>query len=299
MRRVALTPMPVLAPHLSGLLFAIAAPLFWSIGGVIMRTVEAGAWDIVFWRVAGHLVFFPFVIAAFWGRTAFIEARAVGWPALVVACTIAGSFTFHVLGMTRTTVANVLILQSMSPVLVAVLGTWVLKEHLTAARWAVVAVAFAGLAIVVAGSVGTGGMSGNIFALMVALCSATHVLILRRHRARNLAAVTLLSAALAAASAWPFADPFSVPPRDIGLLLLLGGVQMSLGLTCFMMALRRLPASEVTLIALLEPILGPVWVWLVVGEQPPGMSLIGGAIVLAALVAHVWLSGARMTASKA
>ena len=285
--------MRTLSPHISGLLLAVAAPLSWSVGGVIIRSVEAGPWDIVFWRVAGHLLFFPFVIAWFWGASAILEARAAGWPALVVSLTVAGSFTFHVLGMTQTTVANVLILQSMSPVFIAMLSRWVLGEPLSAGRWVVIAVAFAGLATVVAGSLGTGGMIGNLFAISVALCSTTHVLILRRHRARNLGAVTLLSAAIAAAVAWPFADAFAVPARDIALLLLLGGIQMSLGLTCFMMALRRIPAAEVTLIALLEPILGPVWVWLFIGEEPPVTTLIGGAIVIGALVAHILLTTRR------
>lgn len=283
----------LLSPRLGGLALAVAAPLFWSIGGVVMRSVEAGPWDIIFWRATGHLTFFPIVIATFWGRTALLEARAAGLPALAVGFFIGCTFIFHVLAMTSTTVANVLILQSMSPLLVAVLGGWVLGERLSVGRWIVVGVAFAGLTTVMAGSIGGGHMTGNLFALMVAVCSATHVLILRRHRARNLAAVTLLSAALAAAWALPFAHPLAVPGRDIGLLLALGGIQMSLGLTCFMIALRRLPAAEVTLIALLEPILGPVWVWLVIAEQPAVTSLIGGAIVLGALATHILLTARR------
>jgi drug/metabolite transporter (DMT)-like permease len=286
--------MLVLSPRLGGLLLAIAAPLAWSCGGTVMRSVDAGPWDIIFWRASGHLLFFPIVIAVFWGRSALREARAVGWPALVVAACMCGTFVFHVLGMTSTTIANVLILQSMSPVLVAVLGWWLIGERLSLGGWLVIAVAFAGLLTVVAGSLGGGHMAGNIFALLVACCSATHVLILRHHRARNLAAVTLLAAAVAAAVTLPFADPFAVPARDIALLILLGGVQMSLGLTCFMMALRRLPAAEVTLIALLEPILGPFWVWLVIGEQPATTTLIGGAVVIVALAGHVLLTARRL-----
>jgi len=76
-------------------------------------------------------------------------------------------------------------------------------------------------------------------------------------------------------------------------LILLGGVQMSFGLTCFILALRYLPAAEVTLIALLEPILGPIWVWLLIGEQPAASTIIGGTIVLGALVAHVTLAARR------
>jgi drug/metabolite transporter (DMT)-like permease len=285
--------MSALPPRVAGLLLAIAAPLCWSIGGVIIRSVEAGPWDIVFWRSGGHVVFFPFALWAFWGRSAYIEARAAGGAALAVAVLIASTFIFHVLAMTSTTVANVLILQAMSPLLVAVLAWVVLGERLTIGSLMVLAVAFAGLLIVVGGSLGTGGTLGNIFAILVALASASHVTIVRQHRARNLAAVTLLSGVLAAAVAIPFADPFRLGLEDIALLVLLGGVQMTLGLTFFIVALRRLPAAEVTLIAILEPVLGPIWVWLAVGERPADATLIGGTIVLTALVVHVLLAARR------
>jgi drug/metabolite transporter (DMT)-like permease len=282
--------MSALSPRTAGLLFAISAPLAWSVGGTVMRSVSAAPWDIVFWRVAGHLVFFPFVIAAFWGRTAWRELPAIGWPAVVVSFTIAGSFTFHVLGIVHTTVANLLILQSMSPLLVAVFGWLLLGERLSGGRWLIIATAFAGLLTVVSGSLGGGQMIGNACAIAVALCSATHVLILRHYRARNFAAVTVVAATIAALTASLFGDPLSVGAGDILALILLGGVQMSLGLTCFMMALRYLPAAEVTLISLLEPILGPLWVWLFIGEQPALTTLVGGTVVLAALTAHVLLA---------
>jgi drug/metabolite transporter (DMT)-like permease len=92
----------------------------------------------------------------------------------------------------------------------------------------------------------------------------------------------------------PIAHPLQVSTRDIAILILLGGVQMSFGMTCFMMALRRLPAVEVTLIALLEPILGPFWVWLFIGEQPATTTLIGGAVVIVALAVHVLLTARRL-----
>jgi drug/metabolite transporter (DMT)-like permease len=279
--------------RLLGLLLALAAPLSWSIGGVIIRSVEADPWDIVFWRAAGHVLCFPVALWWLWGRSALMDLRAVGKPALAVAFFMSCTLIFHVLAITRTTVANVLILQSMSPLLVAVLAWIFLDERLRTSGWLVLAVAFAGLALVVSGSLGGGDLNGNLFALAVAVCSAAHVTLVRRHRARNLAAVTLPAAIIASAVALPFAQPLTVSLTDVGLLILLGGVQMSLGLTCFVLALRHLPAAEVALIALLEPILGPIWVWLVIGEQPAGTTILGGVIVLGALVAHVLLATRR------
>ncbi len=285
--------MPALSSRLLGLLLAFAAPLSWSIGGVIIRSVDTDPWDIVFWRATGHVLCFPVALWWLWGRSALVDLRAVGKPALAVAFFMACTLIFHVLAMTRTTVANVLILQSMSPLLVAVLAWLFLDERLRASGWFILAIAFAGLALVIGGSLGGGDMTGDLFALVVAVCSAAHVTIIRRHRARNLAAVTLPAAILAAGVSLFFAQPLAVSLADIGLLILLGGVQMSLGLTCFILALRHLPAAEVTLIALLEPILGPIWVWLVIGEQPAATTIVGGVIVLGALVAHVTLAAQR------
>lgn len=288
--------MSVASPRLLGLILALAAPLSWSIGGVIIRSVEAAPWDIVFWRAAGHVLCFPIAMWWLWGRSALLDARAVGLPALAVTFLIGCTLIFHVLAMTGTTVANVLILQSLSPLIVAVLAWLFLDERLPPSGWMVLALAFCGLALVMGGSLDGGGMTGNLFALAVALCSASHVTLVRRHRARNLAAVTLPAAIVAALIALFFSQPMTVSVPDIGLLILLGGVQMSLGLTCFLLALRYLPAAEVTLIALLEPILGPIWVWLAVGEQPAPTTLIGGAVVLSALVAHVTLAARRARA---
>ena len=108
--------------RLTGLLLALCAPLSWSVGGVIIRSVEAAPWDIVFWRATGHVLCFPLALWWLWGRSALLDARAVGWPALAVAFLIGCTLVFHVLAMTGTTVANVLILQSMSPLIVAVLA---------------------------------------------------------------------------------------------------------------------------------------------------------------------------------
>jgi len=282
-----------LSPRLIGLLLAFAAPLSWSVGGIIIRSVAAEPWDIVFWRATGHVLCFPVAMWWLWGRSVLVDLRAVGKPALAVALFMASTLIFHVLAMTSTTVANVLILQSMSPLLVAVLSWVFLDERLRTSGWLILAVAFAGLALVIGGSLGGGDMSGNIFALVVAVCSAAHVTIVRRHRARNLAAVTLPAAVLASCISLAFAQPFAVNLSDIGLLILLGGIQMSFGLTCFILALRYLPAAEVTLIALLEPILGPIWVWLVIGEEPAAATIVGGIVVLGALVAHVLLATRR------
>ena len=286
----------------AGFLCALAAPLSWSIGGLVFRSVEAGPFEAIFWRSLGHVLVFPLFLILRSGFGAFAELRHARGSAVVVALCITGTFILHVLAMMTTTVANVLVVQSTSPLLVAVLGWIVLGERVSARGWLSLALAFAGLAIVVGGSIGGGSFLGDALALGVASCSACMVILTRRARAVSMQPVTIVSAALAVLIALPFAAPLSIPPVDIALLLSLGLVQMTLGLTFFLYALRQLPAAQVTLIALLEPVLGPVWVWLLKGEEPAASTIVGGTLVLAALAANVVLGlrfGMRQAAQPA
>jgi len=181
---------------------------------------------------------------------------------------------------------------------VAILGWIILGERVSARGWITLAVAFGGLAIVIGDAVGGGRFLGNAFALGVASCSACMVILTRRARAMSMQPVTIISAALAVLIALPLGDPLSLSARDIVLLLSLGLVQMTLGLSFFLYALRLMPAAQVTLIALLEPVLGPIWVWLFMGEEPAAATIVGGAIVLGALAINIAL-GLRFNARQA
>jgi drug/metabolite transporter (DMT)-like permease len=275
--------------RLVGFLCALAAPLCWSVGGLVFRAVEAGPFEAIVWRSLGHVLVFPAFLMIHSGLRAFADLQRARLTALVVTLCIAATFILHVLAMMNTTVANVLVVQSTSPLLVAVLGWLVLGERVSARTWLTLAVAFGGLAIVIGSSLDGGRFLGNAFALGVASCSACMVILTRRARALSLQPVTIVSAALAVLIALPFGEPLAVAPRDIALLLSLGLVQMTLGLSFFLYALRLMPAAQVTLIALLEPVLGPIWVWLFAGEEPSAATLVGGAIVIGALAVNIAL----------
>lgn len=288
--------------RLAGFLCALAAPLCWSVGGLVFRSVEAGPFEAIVWRSLGHVLVFPVFLILRSGLGAFTELQRARGTALVVAVCITGTFVLHVLAMMSTTVANVLIVQSTSPLLVAVLGWLVLGERVSAHGWLALALAFAGLAIVIGGAIGGGSFIGNAMALGVASCSACMVILTRRARAMNMQPVTIASAALAVLIALPFGAPLAIPPGDIALLLSLGIIQMTLGLSFFLYSLRLMPAAQVTLIALLEPVLGPVWVWLFKGEEPAASTIVGGTIVLGALALNIVFglrSGAREAAQPA
>ena len=288
--------------RLVGFLCALAAPLCWSVGGLVFRTIEAGPYEAVVWRSLTHVLVFPLFLLLGSGLRTFSDLHRVRGTVFVVTLCLGGTFILHVLAMMNTTVANVLIVQSTSPLAVAALGWIVLGERVSARGWVTLAVAFTGLMIVIGGSIDGGRFLGNAFALGVAACSACMVILVRRARAVSLQPVSIFGAAIAVLIALPLSEPLAVSTRDIALLLSLGLIQMTLGLSLYLYALRVLPAAQVTLIALLEPVLGPIWVWLFMGEEPAIATVVGGAIVLGALAMNIALGlrlGARQAAQPA
>ncbi|MBL8839763.1 MAG: DMT family transporter [Alphaproteobacteria bacterium] len=286
-----------LPPRMIGLACAVAAPLCWSVGGAVMRSIPASAWEMVFWRSIGHMLAFPILLWAVFGWRSLRDMRRAGWRSAVVTACMVGTFTFHVLAITTTTVANVLIVQSISPFLVVVAAALLLGERPGRAGWAVVALAFAGLLPVIGGSLLAGGgggrLEGDLWALAVALGSATMVITVRGGAGFNLFPGTWFAAAIAAVIAAAIDPVLETSPGDAAILALLGIVQSTIGLAFFFTALRYLPAIEVSLITLLEPVLGPLWAWLFVGEEPPASTLAGGAVVLAALGVNAAVAARR------
>lgn len=289
--------MPALSARAQGYLYALAAPLCWSVGGVVIRVVETGPWEIVFWRAAAHMVAYPFVLVLLLNVRPMRSLRDTGWPAAISAAMVCGTFVLHVIGMTSTTVANALLLQSTSPLIVALLAHFFLKDRVPAASWVAIAVAFAGLALVMGASLDEGAMLGKFAALAVALAGAINVTTIRATRGRfDLRAATIPAAAAACAFGFAFGDPSATSWQDAGLLIGLGLVQMTIGMTFFYAALRRLAPVEVMLIALIEPVLGPVWTWIAVGEVPSQGTMVGGAVLLAALAFNTLATARKVQA---
>ncbi|MBL8702526.1 MAG: DMT family transporter [Alphaproteobacteria bacterium] len=278
------TPAPLATAPALALAAAIAAPLVWSIGGVVMRSVAtAGPWEQVFWRAVGGGIAVAIALAlsrprAAW--TAWRQAGATGW---VSAVCIAGTFIVHVLAINATTVANVLFLQTANPLLVPILARLFLGERLEPRMIGALALAVAGLTPIVAASAGGGRLGGDLLALACAGLGAVNILVVRRGRTVDMTPAIVVAALLTLAVAGIVASPSDVAARDVAALVLLGVVQIAVGLWLFLFALRRLPAAPVALLTLLEPIIGPLLVWLVVAEVPPAATLAGGAVVLVAL----------------
>jgi drug/metabolite transporter (DMT)-like permease len=288
-------PLNALQQHRRAVALMVVAATLWSIAGVVTRHLTPalqaeGRFEITFWRslfaaltVAGYFVLVR--------REGLRPVRATGWPGLVSGAMWAVMFVCFMVALTLTTVANTLLVMSIGPLLTAVLARIVLRTPVRARTWLAISAAMLGMAWMFARGGGAlpGGnhVAGMLIALAVPLAAAINLVLLQKTRARvDLVPAVFLGGAISAAIMLPLALPLHAAPRDVALLAVLGVFQ--LGLPCMLMvvAARRLSAPEISLLALLEVVLGPLWAWLGAGEVPATGTIAGGLLVLAALVAN-------------
>jgi drug/metabolite transporter (DMT)-like permease len=276
-------------PRMRGSLLVAGAALAWSTGGLLTRLISADAFTTVFWRSFSAAIFLiAYVLWRERGR-GLAAWRDAGWAGVAVGFCFGAASDCYVVSLSLTKVANTLIVLSTSPFMAALLGWIVLGEPVRARTWAAIAAAFAGIAIMVANSIAAGNALGDLLAFAPPVAVATNAVIIRRHRAVRMAPSAALAAIFATLFVVPFSDPSAVAPGDVPFLIAFGVGQLGLGLILFITGARLIPPAEVSLIAILEVILAPLWVWLLLSEQPSSAALFGGGIVLTALVAHALL----------
>jgi drug/metabolite transporter (DMT)-like permease len=274
--------------HRRAILMMIVAAICWSSGGILVRQLSiTNAWEIVFWRSVFMALFVTGVLLAMHGRRMPQAVVAAGRPGLVSGLFLAGTFFFFIASLTRTTVANTFVLMSVSPFLAALAGRLILKEAVPARTWLAMAVAFGGIVVMFADSLDAGRLAGNLLALGVSCCFAAQVTVLRRfHATVDMLPQVLIAGVVSLVVALALSPPFAATPRDLAFLALMGCVQLGTGCLLATAASRHLSATELGLLALLEPIAGPLWVWVLMGENPGAATLVGGAVVLAAVSAN-------------
>ena len=269
----------------------VLATFMWSIAGVFTRHLDsAKSFEVTFWRslfcAITLIVWFVYTRGAT-GAAAYV--RASGRSGLISGLCWAVMFTCFMIALTLTSTANTLIVNALSPLFATILAWAVLKTPIATRTWLAIAAAFAGMVIMFASEAQASGAAlfGMAVAFGVPVASAINIVTLKRTGAHvDLAPAVLLGALLSCAITLPLSLPFVASTKDVLLLAILGIFQ--LGIPCVMMvrASAHLTAPEVALLGLLEVLMGPLWSWLGAGETPGASTLIGGAIVLAALVAN-------------
>jgi drug/metabolite transporter (DMT)-like permease len=270
------------------MIFMVVAAICWSSGGILVRALSiTNAWEIVFWRSAFMAAFVIGVLTVMHGRKMPQAVVAVGRPGLLSGLFLAGTFFFFIGSLTHTTVANTFVLMSVSPFLAALAGRLILGERVPARTWIAIGVAFAGIVVMFADSLDAGRLAGNLLALGVSCCFAGQVTVLRKYHAHvDMLPQVLVAGVISVAVALALSPPFAATGRDLAILALMGCVQLGAGCLLATAASRHLSATEIGLLALLEPIIGPLWVWGFMGERPDDAALAGGLIVLTAVIGN-------------
>jgi len=278
----------------AGALFVLAAGLSWSFTGIFLRLApHLSSWQFLTWRSLGIACAFALILRSQGGgpiRARFVSA---GWIGAVVALSLCMSSIAFIVSMKTTTVANALFLSSCAPLIAALLGRVILGERLSLAQAASVALGLAGLCVIVGGALEAGSLAGNVMGVLTALGFAGASVAMRYGPKRDYSPAVLAYGLMASAFSGGvcLAVGATLFPSLIEIVAAFGAgfLVMGLGFALFLRGARHVPAAGQTVLAQTETIFGPIWVWLAFGETPAAATLIGGAIILAAVV---WMAGA-------
>ena len=277
--------------HRSAVLLMLLVTLMWSSAGVVTRHLEAArGFEITFWRSAFNALALLLILGALRGRALWraLQGRAVWASGLCWAV----MFTAFMVALSMTTVANVLVTMSLSPLFTALFAWALLKQRVPARTWAAIGVAGVGIAWMFGGQLG-GPTAGVLVALGVPLAAATNWCLLQKVGERagqgggtDMLPAVLIGALLSAAVTLPLAWPLQAGAHDLTLLGFLGVFQLAVPCLLAVRLARELPSHEIALLGQAETLLGVLWAWAFAGEHPGSAALIGGSLVLVALIAN-------------
>ncbi len=276
-----------------GVALVITGGIFLSTSGILLRNIEAASgWQILFYRgLAFSVTLFLLLLLRYRGRigSAF---HAIGRPGLWAGLVLGLGSICYVFAILLTTVANAVFIIGAAPLATAFVAWLVLGERTS--RFGIIAmlVSLCGIGLMFADGLLEGRWSGNLAALGVVASFVVFLLIIRNRRGVDMLPATCLAGLVMAGVAVLVADSLLVSRHDLLLAIMMGCLQFGVGFWCFTVATRYILASEVALYSLTESILGPIWVWIGVGEEPSLLTLLGSAIVLFSVGAYC-ISGIR------
>jgi len=280
-----------------GVWLVFAAGVLWSTVGLGIRLIEdAVVWQILLYRSISLSVFLYIVIRLRSGESPFTQARRQGLASVIAGLALVAAYAGGIYAIQTTSVANAMLLFATAPFMAAVLGKFILGESVRTATWFAIAVAIAGIAIMVADNSGGVALHGSLAALASAFGFAVFTVALRWGKSGEMLPSIFLSGLFAIPITFAVCHSMELPLllslRDGGIAMGMGVFQVGAGLILYTLGSRSLPAAELTLLSLAEVLLGPLWVWLFLGETTTMYTLAGGAVLLCAIVGNA-ITGKR------
>lgn len=283
--------------YAAGVLFVAAGAACWSLGGALVRLTEnIDAWQIIFYRSITVLICMSLWLGFRFGGELLARMREAGFNAVIAGIAIGTAGLSFVASLFYTTVAESIFMVGITPFLSAVLGLWILRERIPPVTWVAMAVALAGMGLIFYGNRGGGAITGTMLAIYSAFCFSCYAVLLRWGQKTEMSVALIWNAIYlilfsGAVLLFPIglhggdgASTFAIGWWNLFITILMGAVQLTLGLILFTIGSRSVPAAQLSLIALIEPVLSPLWAWLVSGELPPIWTFIGGAVIVGAII---------------
>ncbi|MXX91301.1 MAG: DMT family transporter [Boseongicola sp. SB0677_bin_26] len=280
-----------------GVLLVFAAGVLWSTVGLGVRMIEdAVVWQILLYRSISMSLFLYVVIRVRSGESPFVLIRRAGIPSVIAGLSLVAAYSGGIYSMQNTSIANAMLLFATAPFMAAVLGWIILRERVRLATWVAIAVAIGGIAIMVADKSGSVLLRGSLAALGSALGFAVFTVALRWGRTAEMLPSVFLSGMFAIVVTFGICQfsglSVALSLHDGTISMTMGVFQVGAGLILYTLGSRSLPAAELALLSLAEVLLGPLWVWLFLGETASFNTLIGGSVLLAAIAGNA-VSGKR------
>jgi len=267
-----------------GILQLVASGFFLSTAGIALRLVEqADGWQILFYRSLALSITILLILVFQKGSRVFDEFRKLDWNDCLLAVFLGTGFVTYVFALLYNTVANALFIFSFAPFLAAFLGWMLLGERVATRTWFAIGFAMAGLAVMVGSELVLSHYLGTLLALWIPIAYAASIIAVRRSKRDNMLVALCLAGLVALVLSAFFVTDYALTSRDLIISLYLGVFQVGMGFTLVVLGSRHVPAAQVGLLALVEPILAPLWVWMGVGELPGLATIIGGSIIFLAI----------------
>ena len=273
-----------------GSLLAFTAVLLITPDSLLIRLSHIDTWGLLFYR--GTI---PFVVVLLGlllvYKTSFFKLLFfMGYAGIAYAITLAITNITFIISIQNTNVANTLIMLAMAPMLSAVLGAFFLKENPDTKTWATIFITFTAVIYIFYDSIQLGNFFGDIFGFITATGLAIGAVIIRSAKDKNLVPSAVVGKLLVAIFALFFVKNYELVETDIYIVPLMCILCVAIPFVLVTIAPRFITAAEVNLFFLLETILGPIWVWLIVKEQPSLETIHGGMVIIAAITIHSYLS---------
>ena len=256
-----------------------------SFGGLIVKSFEgATLWQILFWRT----VFFLLIISVYLFityRSKFLKSfYNSGIPGFFGGFILSFGFSGYVFSMYNTTVANANFIIQTQTIFLAIFGYFFLKEKISAITLASIILAISGILLMVGGSLSPGQMTGNLAAFLMPISFAVLILVVRKYPNVDMVPSQFIAGVFALIIGYLMSGKILISGHDIFLGFLAGSLQLGLGFIFITIGAQRTPSAMVGIIMLTEAVLGPLWAWIFIDEQPPMIVLFGGSIVIFAVL---------------